>query len=883
MSVVARKRRPAAPAAWLPALRKQGWLGQLLIFAVVLLVPIVSSGTSNLSRYESVLITLLVVLGLNLMFGYAGELSIGQPVILGVAAYGAGVLSSLYGWSAFATFPISMFIGLVAALVMNSVGLRVKGWYLAVTTFFAVTVLPDLLNVFDKWTQGSNGLGGINPIPGLNLSATGNSVSEYELVAVIVAAVWLAFRNLQTSRWGITLRAMRDCRHGLVASGGNLTAIRFAVTVVAALPVALGGWLTAHVNLFLVPDSFGLNQLLVFIGAVLLGGRGTVWGPVIGTVIFEGISLWVGPFSTINELVLGAAVLFIAAIFPVGLIGAWREFAPTAVRWWRSRLGNPAVVADVTKSDARPQIVDTNSLREFAPQESSVTDGQTILSVENVGKSFGGVAALDNVSIGLKAGAITGLVGPNGSGKTTALNVITGFVKADSGRVLLGGSDVTGTPAQDISRRGIRRSFQTPQLVGELTVSENVLLGLTGADRQRVLSATFRGVGYRRRSKALSASVQRAVQALGLDAYADVRVDELALGLRRIVEIARVVVACPQVICLDEPAAGLAEDDIRRLGAVLRQLADLGFAVLLIEHHLAFVNAVSDTLVSLDFGRVVSTEGRVPSDFRSQIPNLGTGGPPSPSVSLPASARVRKPAIEAPRQHPVKDELLTVDELSAWYGQAQALSDVTLRVGEGEIVGILGANGAGKSTLLRSVARIHRKATGSVSFSGQELLSLQPAVVASLGVSLVREGAVVFPNLSVAEHLGFARQLSRRRNQAWRGDDQVWEWLPFLHERRNVKAGLLSGGQRQLLALAMTAMSNPGCMLLDEPSAGLAESVRQSVFDLVRSIAEQGSTLLIAEQSDRWLRGLATRTYELEVGQIVHEAEWSRAAPIGAR
>jgi len=835
---------------------RTGLLVPVLVLALCVLLPFVFGSASNLSKYQTILINLLVVLGLNLTFGYAGELAIAQPVIMGTAAYAAGVLSSLYGWGAFETLPVAIVAGCVVAVVLNSVGFRVKGWYLAVSTFFAVTVFPDVIELLEKWTGGGNGLGNIPPIPGMNLGASGESIRQYELVLGIAAVVWLCLRNLQASPWGVVLRSLRDCRQALVSCGGNQVRIRFAVTVVGSVPVALAGWLFAYVNLFLTADSFGLNQLLLFMGAVLIGGRGTLWGPVVGTVVFECISLWIGAFSTTSDIVLGASVLVISALFPTGIVGGVRHLFDQ----WRPRSATApagAIMATATAGTTPVAAGSTPVAAGTGARESEPSE--VILDVTGVSKRFGGVAALDGVDLQVRRGEVVGLVGPNGSGKTTLLNVITGFVVPDSGTIVLDGKDVTGAPPHAMARSGVRRSFQTPQLVGELSIADNVALGVVAAEPQHVVSTILRGPGYRRRTREIQAAVEQVCAAVGLATQIGVAANELPLGVRRIAEIGRAVVGGPQLLCLDEPAAGLPEEELEIIFDALRRVADLGFGVLLIEHNLDFVERVSDRVTVLENGRV----------SHQRVAGVAAPAPPQ-GTPVRVAEPVPSPAADGGGgDGEATGRALVVDGLSAWYGQAQALYDVSLSLRAGQIVGILGANGAGKSTLLRSVAGVHKKVQGSVRLGDVDVVGIPPARVAVEGITLAREGAKTFSNLSVTEHVEFAARLARRRGRAPKTEDEVWEMLPVLYDRRRQKAGLLSGGQRQLLALAMASVSSPECLLLDEPSAGLAESIRETVFDCIRVVATQGCTLLIAEQSERWLAGLADTAHVLELGRLV--------------
>jgi branched-chain amino acid transport system ATP-binding protein len=234
-------------------------------------------------------------------------------------------------------------------------------------------------------------------------------------------------------------------------------------------------------------------------------------------------------------------------------------------------------------------------------------------------------------------------------------------------------------------------------------------------------------------------------------------------------------------------------------------------------------------------------------------------------ISLPRRRDIHAEAVAVP-----EEPGLHVVALSAWYGQVRAIREVSLRVAPGEITGVLGRNGAGKSTLLRSIARVHTGASGVVALNGRNMMALRPDQAVAGGISLVREGGAVFPNLTVDEHLELGRRVGEIRGRP-RPLEEVAEWFPALWQLRGVRGGYLSGGQRQMLALATAFLGAPTCLLLDEPSAGLAESVAESMYSSIGRIAGSDVALLIAEQDSRWLTGLAARAYVLELGSMVRE------------
>jgi branched-chain amino acid transport system permease protein len=579
--------RPAATPRPVPV-RLLGAAVPWLVLAAGIALPALFDTGFELTRYELLLLYVTVAIALNFAFGFAGELALGQPVLVAAAAYTAGLLSSKWNWQFLQTLGPAVAAAVVASVVLALPSLRVRGWYFAVISFFAIAVLPDVLEAFAPVTGGNSGLTGINPIAigGRMLPPWG----VYEVILATAALAWVGARNLVVSDWGIVLRGMRDHPVAASASGVNLHVTRAWVYVLLAIPCGVAGAEFAHSQLYLTPSNFAFGMILLLIGGVFLGGLGTLWGPVLGIAVFEGISFWIGPFSGLNQVFLGAGVLVAALGFKGGIVA-------TAGRWY-ARLSGRATVRHV--SDAEVELAMAGEVP-LPPVE----NGPSGVGVSSVWKSFGGTVALAGVDLELRPGRVLALIGPNGSGKTTLLNLISGYVRPDRGRILVNGTDVSGLPPHRRARLGLGRTFQVPRLVDELTVVENVQLGLVGRRRQRVLEGLFR-VPWQRRLERLSRKRAREVcRFLGFtDALMAAPARSLPLGLKRIAEIGRAVVSGAPVVCLDEPAAGLTQAERDRLAAVLRSLAAAGRAVLLVEHNTRFVLAACDELVLLRDGRV---------------------------------------------------------------------------------------------------------------------------------------------------------------------------------------------------------------------------------------------------------------------------------------
>lgn len=568
---------------WLKLRAIPGWVWPLLFAIILIVLPFVGAPYPIVRQIELTVMLALIVSGVNLSFGYAGELALGQVAMYAAGAYAAGLVSK----AGQTDLLFQLLVGALAALTVGFIsgvpGLRLGGWSLAMSSFFLILLVPDVLSLFKEDTGGRNGLSGIQPA---TIFGTPIDSEVYYVVILVVGIAWFAvMRNLITSRYGTALKVLK--RSPVLASSIGISVFRTKLSAYAigAIPAGLAGVLFANLDRFLSPEAFAFSFAMTVLASSIIGGPASVYGAIVGAFILQ---FGMNQSTTFEEwgLVFTGLFLLVGGVaFGGGLAGVGRSLVRRADRIAKARVGHepPAEVDAVVEH----------------------RDG-AVLEVEGVSKAFGGNQALSNVSTTAKPGQVTAIIGPNGSGKTTLLNMISGFYKTDSGVISIDGEQVQGMAADKVARAGVSRTFQTPYVPEKLTVHEAVEAGRFGRDRSTLLSSILRLPSYWRVSREDRLEADKALALVGLSQSRDEMADSLPLGNRRLLEVARSLVGSPKVLLLDEVASGLDEDEIEILADLIVKLRDAGLTVVLVEHNFRLVLRLADVIYVLAEGKVMA-------------------------------------------------------------------------------------------------------------------------------------------------------------------------------------------------------------------------------------------------------------------------------------
>ena len=790
---------------------------KLALLIVAFAAAIAFTTVAN-SYYVFIMATLALTavagIGLNVLLGLTGQVSFGHVGFYALGAYAVAVLTVAAKWNFWLALPVAALLAGAIGALLALPALRVRGPYLAMVTIAFGFVIENLAVEWRSVTGGQNGIMGV-PQPALGAFAFGER--GVAIAAIVLAALAAyGFHLLNGSKAGAAMRAVKDTEVAAESIGLDPVRIKTLAFAISAVYAGVAGAFFASLSGFVTPSTFSFSQSILFVLVVIIGGAGSLAGPLVGATIVVLLPEALAALAEYRLLFFGALLLGVLWLAPDGVTG---------------------LVARLIARRRKPRFASGGEVT--LPPAQRLT-----LEVRGVGIAFGGVKAASDVSLRAPPGKVTTLIGPNGAGKTTVLNMLSGFYRPDAGSIAIGGREIAGAAAWRIARAGIARTYQTAQLFGSMTVAEN--LGIAGGGEELLAFVGYRG-------------------------DVDGRSADLPHVDKRLVEIARALATRPSVLLLDEPAAGLAREDKARLATLLRRIADSGVAVVLVEHDMPVVMGISDTVIVLDAGVVIAAGA--PADVQRN---------PAVRKAYLGEEAARPPEARGPRA--AGEPYLAVGKLQAGYGAEPVLKGVDLEVREREVVAVLGANGAGKSTLMRAIAGLLRPVAGGIAFGGEDVARLPAHKIAPRGLALVPEGRQVFPELSVLHNLELGAYTRRSGRKGEIGGDiaAMLERFPRLRERLHQRAGLLSGGEQQMLAVARGLMARPKLLLLDEPSLGLAPIVINDLFAALNRLRAESATILLVDQMAGLALGLADRAYVIDGGRIVASGPANEIATTGA-
>jgi branched-chain amino acid transport system permease protein len=529
---------------------------------------------------------IMLGMGMNIVVGYAGLMDLGYIAFYGIGAYVIAALTAEFDILPFwAAFPPAVLVTGAFGMALGAPTLRLRPDYLAmVTVGFGEIVRLAFINL-DDITGGPPGITGI-PRPDLGFFKIQNSAQLYWVIVVMAILVTWFTQRLGDSRIGRGWAYLRDDEIAAEASGIDTVRMKLLAFALGATIAGVAGAFFAVKMTMVAPESFtGWESLIVLI-IVVLGGMGSIPGVVLGAVVMVALPEVLRDFSDYRMLILGILLVLMALFRPLGL---WPAGPHKASRL--AAAGFPAGPAHAA-AQTSPMVPDYATT--------------PLLEVEGISKRFGGVAALSDVHLTVHAAEIISLIGPNGAGKTTLLNAITGVVPPTSGTARFEGRRITGLRPNRIAARGIARTFQNIRLFGGLTVLENVAAGLHCRSRAGALSSVLRTPAQRREETEIWRRSLQILTQVGLRDRATDRASSLPYGEQRRLEIARALATSPRLLVLDEPAAGLSGMERADLIRLINRLRDDGLAVLLIEHDMDFVMAISDRVCVLNYGRRIA-------------------------------------------------------------------------------------------------------------------------------------------------------------------------------------------------------------------------------------------------------------------------------------
>ena len=625
---------------------KKSIYAALAVFAALALFPLIVPNPYYVHLVETILIYAILLFGLDIVVGYTGQVSLGHAGLFGVGSYTAGVLFFKLGAPFYLAVPAAIGVTAAFGALLSLPALRVIGPYLAMVTLAFGTIIQILINEMTFLTEGPIGVKVPKPtFFGHKL----HEVEYYYVVLVLLAVALLVVHRILKSHLGRAFEALRDSPVACDCMGVSVYRYKVYAFVISAAFAGLAGALYTYSEEYISPNTYNFELTILFLLAVIMGGRKTRSGALIGAVIvvmlpslLSDIELFRKIAVTLAVIVVGVAAynfskglktvreIAIPVIATVGMVIF--AYQLKSITDWRLTIFGlmtlfvvyylqDGIVGFVRESVGRfvkpaatPTATTASALTEWTPQSHAIAGTGDLLQAQQILMQFGGLKALNQVDLNVARGSIHGLIGPNGSGKSTMMNVLTGIYVPTNGKVVFNGETVVGHTPSSIALSGIERTFQNVQLFGEMTATDNILVGLHHTYKSNIADVMLNTPRYKREDQAAREQAARLLAFVGLTDMRDEQARNLPYGKQRLLEIARALGLSPALLLLDEPAAGLPPADLPELMAMIQKIRDKGITVILIEHHMDVVMGISDIVTVLDFGQKIS-EGK-PADVQ---------------------------------------------------------------------------------------------------------------------------------------------------------------------------------------------------------------------------------------------------------------------------
>jgi len=562
--------------------------GSLLSIALLYLFPILVKSSNNPGFYLQVVsvavCSAILTISLNICMGYGGLLSSMHTGMQMVGGYAIAILAVKQGWNRWLALVAPAVIGAIFAILVILIPLRATYLYFGMITLAVNLIAMEAVRHGGEFTGGYNGLFGVFApgIPSGMMSAEG----FYRVMITILILAYVVQRNLIFSGFGRNTMALRESAETATALGISPNMHRVKVFGVSgALAGLAGGLLSIQIG-YAVADIGDLNNGLIFFVGLFLGGVGTLAGPVLGVALVAVIDFMIRGTGQYRTLVLGSILLLTMIVLPRGIVGTYRA----------SRYGSPR------SREVMPGEADNFHL-DIAVK--NVTKGEVLLEAHDVVKHFGGVHAVDGISVQFKAGEVHGIIGPNGSGKSTLISALTRYHELTSGSVTLLGAEADKKPFK-VARDGVTRVFQIPHLFERVSVLDNVLTGMYRRDKYSIFDAILRTPRYLKANSRSVAEAKALLSLAGMLGMEELAAGSISHGQKRLLEVIRAVATEPKILILDEPATGLTQDEMQSLTSLIRTLAAGGMCVVLIEHNVAFLMDLADIVTVIQNGKVIA-------------------------------------------------------------------------------------------------------------------------------------------------------------------------------------------------------------------------------------------------------------------------------------